>query len=134
MAPANEIAARLLHQVECEIMHPVGVSGSQAGPFAGWTLAPAMQLYMPVVEVKPGVDVPANRTDAERNLSGINHAPFNRQRANRLVKIRVAGLPELRMRDGPGELQRFPAAGGDRLAFLQGQQGFAGAIEDVHPG
>ena len=73
MAPADKVSAGCFHQGEGEVMHPVRLRRSEAGPFAGWLLAPATQFQMMAIDIEAGFGVPANGADAERDFGCVDH-------------------------------------------------------------
>src|SRR5581483_11212582 len=75
VAPADPVAARLLHQFQRVEMHPVGLSRTKPRPFVGGLLAPAVELHMMAVNIETRLRIPAHSADAIRDFLRVDDLP-----------------------------------------------------------
>ena len=79
VTPANEIAARLFHQVERVKVQPIRLGHAKAGPLVGRLLAPAVEFHMAAVDEETLRDIPLHRANAERHFGAVHRFPGDAQ-------------------------------------------------------
>ncbi len=103
VAPADKVAARVLHQLLCIGVHPVRICRAQAGPFVGRLLAPALELDIIFVQEQAVVICKAEYPDAKRGGGRIDFLTVHKHLCHDFIEIRVLGGPEFRVLQRSGQ-------------------------------
>ena len=110
MPPAHEVAARVLHQLEREKVHPVRLRRAQSRPLVRRLLSPPVQLQVVAVDVEAGCRVPADRPYAQRNFARIQFVAADLQPAHYAIDVGMRRLPKLRHRQLTAQMHLRAAA------------------------